>query len=46
MFRFAGIAFGAAIALYYYAKRYWRKFERIARETKDENLNENNEDNN
>jgi len=46
MFRFAGIAFGAAIALYYYSKRYWRKFERIARETKDEDINEGDEKNN
>lgn len=36
MYRFAGIAFGAAAAFYYFAKRYWRKFERVARETRDE----------
>jgi len=38
MFRFSGIAFGAAAALYYFAKRYWRKLERAAREVKDEEL--------
>lgn len=38
MFRFSGIAFGAAAALYYFAKRYWRKLERAAREVKDEDL--------
>ncbi len=43
MFRFCGIIFGIIIALYYYAKRYWRKFEKLAHEIKDEpveNLND------
>ncbi|HOD39302.1 MAG: hypothetical protein BWY32_02378 [bacterium ADurb.Bin243] len=46
MFRFLGIAFGAAAALFYYIKRYWRKFERNAREIKDEDLSANDEEKN
>lgn len=38
MIRYLGIAFGIMFAVYYWVKRYLRKFERMARDARDEDL--------